>query len=215
LTRISESGQMTIDRSFLENFKALAPDAFDLNIPTDVETVFIDGQLKLQVPAGIYTWDVFFDCLFRKMIQRYLAMDSIKTVILAFDDSGNSPYAKGPTQAKRRSRSDVVVWSELTPLPPEIPANYATMLFNRNFKNRVIKYIVEQTTIQCRVNAGQRIIINYQNRPYVAVGVGSGGGLDENGEGETAVEFNVACALGECNTRSSRSRPVVEMYWFA
>jgi hypothetical protein len=189
---------MTIDRSFIENFKALAPNAFDTNIPTDVETVFIDGQLKLQVPAGIYTWDVFFDCLFRKMIQRYLAMDSIKTVILAFDDSANSPYAKGPTQAKRRSRSDVVVWSELTPLTPEIPANYGTMLFNRNFKNRVIKYIVEQTTLQCRVNAGQRIIIDYQNRPYVAVGIGSGRSMDKNNEPESALEFNVACALGEC-----------------
>jgi hypothetical protein len=136
--------------------------------------------------------------LFRKMIQRYLAMDSIKTVILAFDDSANSPYAKGPTQAKRRSRSDVVAWSELTPLTPEIPSNYGTMLFNRNFKNRVIKYIVEQTTLQCRVKAGQRIIIDYQNRPYVAVGIGSGRNMDKNDEPESALEFNVTCALGEC-----------------
>ncbi|KAJ1466476.1 hypothetical protein T484DRAFT_1756605 [Baffinella frigidus] len=131
-------------------------------------------------------------------------MDGVKTVILGFDDSTNSPYAKAATQAKRRSRSELMEWHELMPLPQNIPANYGTLLFNRNFKTRVIKYIIEQVTLNSNVNADQRIIIDYMQAPYVAVGIGSGLQGTHVGNGgipESALEFEIACPLGECDVK--------------
>jgi hypothetical protein len=198
---------MTIDRTFLENFKTVTPDAFDTAAPS-VATVFIDGQLRMQIPQGIETWNEFFEALYRRMIQKFLALDGVTTVVLAFDDHTNSPLAKGPTQAKRRSRSEMPVWSPLQPLPPTVPANYATLLFNRAFKGRVIRYICEQVVLQCKlVRPGQKIVIDYQNRPYVAVGDGAAQSAGEIGEGSppiSALEYNIACPLGESDVKFIR-----------
>jgi len=199
---------MTIDRSWLENFKTNTPDAFDTNAPSDIKTIFIDGQLKLQCPQTITAWDTWFDCLYRKCIQRYLDMPGVTTVVMGFDDHTHSPLAKGPTQMKRRSRSEVPTWEELRPLPPCIPSNYDKLLFNRNFKGRVIRFVIEQIKLQCRTkSAQQRIIIDYQGLPYVAVGKGAGhaaGAVCEKGEAEPTTEFSVSCLLGECDVKFVR-----------
>jgi hypothetical protein len=121
---------MTVDRTIIECFKAADPDAFSLDMP-DVSTVFIDGQLKMQCPGGIYTWQDFFEALYRRMIQKYLATEGVQVVILAFDNHNESPKAKGPTQSKRCSRATVPNWNVLQPLPPIIPANYAELLLSR------------------------------------------------------------------------------------
>jgi hypothetical protein len=163
--------------------------------------------LKLQCPSGINDFHEFFVALYKRMIDRYLAMEGVNTVVLGFDDSTCSPFAKGPTQMKRRSRSVVLDWSELTPLPQFIPANYATLLFNRNFKTRVIKYIVEQVTIHCKVKEGQRILVDYTGNPYVAVGAGSGRNgtyVGDNGAPEDAIEFLVPCPISECDVKFVR-----------
>ena len=124
---------MTVDRTFLEVLKTTTPDAFSKSVPA-ADVVFIDGQLHLQCPASIHTWDDWVSALYIKPIQRYLAMTGVKVVVIAFDDYAHCPLSKGPTQAKRKSRCEVPTWSPLQPLPPQIPANYANLLFNRAFK---------------------------------------------------------------------------------
>ena len=151
---------MTICRSFIGTMKATAPKAFSTD-PPNVSVVFINGQLKLQIPDGINEWYEFYQALFQRMLDRYLAMDGMKTIILGFDDSANSPAAKAATQAKRRSKFEKIDWSALQPLPPTIPANHGQLLMNRVYKSRVISFIVEQVTMYCKVKPGQRIIIDY------------------------------------------------------
>ncbi|KAJ1466354.1 hypothetical protein T484DRAFT_3633609 [Baffinella frigidus] len=205
---------MTIDRSFIENFKAITPQAFDTSPPDNVSVVFIDGQLNLQCPEGIHCYFEFFVALYKRMIDRYLAMEDVKTVILGFDDSTNSPFAKAATQAKRRSRCEVVQWSELQPLDNMIPANHATLLFNSNYKTRVIKCIIQQVTEHCKVKHDQRVVIDHMGSPFVAVGLGSGcPGTHSGASGapEQAIEFEIACPLGECDVKWVRYCPWGDM----
>jgi hypothetical protein len=194
---------MTVDRSWLEVMKASKPDAFFPDAPV-ASTVFIDGQLRMQIPQGMDCWGEFFIGLYKRMIQRYLDMPGVTTLILGFDDHTNSPLAKGPTQAKRRSKCTLPEWNTLRPLPPTIPANYGELLLIRNFKFRVILYIIEQVKKHCTVRHGQRIVIDHQNRPFVAVGEGAVQAEGEIGEGcpaISALEFNIACPLGECDLK--------------
>jgi hypothetical protein len=163
---------MTISKTWIENFKLVAPAAFDKQAPADISTVFIDGQLKLQCPQGINTWDVFFDNLYRWSIERYLRMPGVTTVVLGFDDHLHSPLAKGPTQVARRAKNQHIEWCPSKPLPNTIPADYDKLLCNKEFKSRVIAYVVSRIEGSCKlhVKGKQRIIIDYQNEPYVAVG---------------------------------------------
>jgi hypothetical protein len=92
-----------------------------------------------------------------------------------------------------------------------IPPNYNQLLFNRSFKSRVVLYMIEQITRQTRLKfPGQRVIIDHQNNPYVAVGVGSATAAGELGPGSDAVpatEFKVACGLGESDLKWTRYLP--------
>jgi hypothetical protein len=172
--------------------------------------VFIDLQLKLQCPDGIYEWDKFYSCLVGRLVQRHLDTPGVKTIVCAYDDYQFSPAAKGPTQTRRINRTAVTEWQAHRPLPPNIPANYNSLLFNRTFKAQVVKYLITQITLQCRVHDGQRLIIDHTGRPYVALGVGSGkaaGELGENSPEEPALEFEVACGLGECDVKWVRYLP--------
>ena len=92
---------MTIDRSWMELYKALTPDAFDTEMPIDAGTVFIDLLLKLQCPDGFMDWQVFYECLVGRTISRFLASSSVHTIIAAYDDYTNSPMAK----AQRRTNA--------------------------------------------------------------------------------------------------------------
>jgi hypothetical protein len=197
---------MTIDRSFIENWKASTPDAFQTQPPADADVAFIDGQLKLITPESMVDWADWVN-IYQRMIARYLAMPKMHTVILAFDDSTNSPYAKSATQAKRRSRSTPMEWSELQPLPAMIPPNQNLLLNNRVFKMKSIKYIIEQVSLYCKTGPNQRVIVDYMGLPYVCAGVGSGRQgthTGDNGAGEGATQFETACELGECDVKIAR-----------
>jgi hypothetical protein len=74
---------MTIDRSWIEGFKCIKPEAFSDVPPYDVQIVLIDCQLCLQCPQSIDTWDLFFECLFQRPINRYLDYPAVETLVLA------------------------------------------------------------------------------------------------------------------------------------
>jgi hypothetical protein len=193
---------MTIDRSWIENYKASSPGAFQTESPDDASVVFIDGQLSLIVNENMVDWSDFASIYLRK-ISRFLAMPNVHTVVLAFDNS-HSPYAKARTQMKRRSRSAPVEWSELMPLPATIPANHASMLFARPYKRMCIRFIIEQVTLHCKTGALQRVIIDYEGLPFTCTGRGSGREgtyTGNNGAGEGATQFEIACELGECDVK--------------
>jgi hypothetical protein len=149
------------------------------------------------------------------MIQRYINQPGVHTVVLSWDDYEHSPLAKGPTQAKRKNRTAVPEWQDHRPLSAAIPANYSQLLFNRSFKRAVVRYMIQQVTFQCRViRPDQRIIIDHQGAPYVAVGYGSGKAAGELGENSIAVpatEFEVACPLGESDLKFVRYLPWGDM----
>jgi hypothetical protein len=105
----------------------------------------------------------------------------------------------GPTQAKRKNRSEAVGWKTTTPLPPTIPGNMANLLFNRTFKKKLILHIIEQIKKFSRIaRPGQRIIIDYENNPYVIIGKGAATST------EPATEFEIACGLGESDIKWCR-----------
>ena len=163
---------MTIDPTWPMGWKAAVPGAHNKDAPADVRTVFIDGHLKLCCPKDIEVWDKFFRMLFKNNIERYLRMPGVQTVIIGFDDHLHSPLSKGPTQAARRTKTEHIEWSPHRPLPSEIPAHYDQLLYNREFKCRVIQYVIERIESTCRLHrpGSQRIIVDYQDEPYVAVG---------------------------------------------
>ena len=103
---------MTVDRSWMQYFKETCPRAFSTDLPRDnsVKTVFIDGQLLLQGPGAVKDWQTWLQTNYIRPINRYLARPGIDNVVLAFDDHTFTPLAKGPTQAKRRSRSEITSW---------------------------------------------------------------------------------------------------------
>ena len=96
-----------------------------------------------------------------------------------------------------------------------IPANYNQLLFNRNFKTRVVIYMIQQITLQTRLKfPNQRVIIDYQNNPYVAVGIGAakaGGEIGPGSEPVLATEFEVKCPLGESDLKWVRYLPFGNM----
>jgi hypothetical protein len=159
----------------------------------------------LQIPQGIECWMEFFNALFRRHVQKYLEMEGVMTVIVGFDDSSESPAAKGPTQAKRRSKCTVPEWNLLCPLPPTVPAEYASLLLRSGFKTRVIRYVIEQVTTQCKiVRPGQKIVIDYKGMPYVAVGEGAAEPAVEGSAPISAQEYRIDKKLGECDVKWTR-----------
>ena len=192
---------MTINRGWIEIFKTVSGTAFSKNLPDDssVKTVFIDGQLKLQRASGIETWQKFLDVQFMYNIQRYLA-SGITTLVLAFDDHGYSPAAKGPTQQKRRSRVTAADWHERMPLPSSIPAEYEILLFNRTFKTRVIEFVIESVVKKFHplLKDGQSIIIDHRGDAMMLHAGGSVTMLvPETPLGESDVKFVRYLHLGD------------------
>ncbi|KAJ1468678.1 hypothetical protein T484DRAFT_1754966 [Baffinella frigidus] len=151
--------------------------------------------------------------MFIRPIQRYLAMPTVKTVVVSYDDYTHCPLAKGPTQAKRKSRCEVPEYHELLPLQPIIAANHGTLLFNRTYKAKVIRYAISAILAQCKVQPGQRIIVDYQNNPYVLVGEGAPVAAGERGIGSLAQpgeEFNVLSKIGESDLKWVRYIPMTK-----
>lgn len=161
---------MTVDRSWIEMLKDNSKAAFLPGFPTEhadlqdsPTTIFIDGQLRMQMPAGIQKWSDFVQMCFLQQIEAYLKKPNVIVVVLAFDNHDHTPAAKGPTQAKRRSRVEVPEWDLCRPLPSKVPDNYNTLLFNRTFKAQVIAYIIDVVMQEVRFHSDrQRVVIDYK-----------------------------------------------------
>jgi hypothetical protein len=187
---------MTINRGWIDIFKQISRRSFTRYVPNEyqVETVFIDGQLKLQRPGDINTWQKWLQIQFTSNIRRYID-NGVKTIVLAFDDHNYSPAAKAPTQQKRKSRVVAIDWHERAPLPPTIPAEYERLLFNRTFKRSVISFVIEKVseTMQPLLGDGQRIIIDYRGDPVVL----SSGSIEDS-------TIPMGVALGESDVKFVR-----------
>lgn len=187
---------MTVDRSWMQYFKETCPRAFSADLPSDnsIKTVFIDGQLLLQGPGAVKDWQTWLQTNYIRPINRYLARPGIDNVVLAFDDHTFTPLAKGPTQAKRRSRSEIPSWEPHRPLPEKIPENYDTLLFNRNFKARVIQFVVDHAFRQVRFSdAAQRLVIDYTEVFFFS-----------KDSREIITPLEVKANLGECDVKFVR-----------
>jgi hypothetical protein len=186
---------MGINRGWIEIFKQNSPSSFTKFLPdgNTVKTVFIDGQLKLQRPSCIDTWQRWLDVQFSYNIRKYLT-SGVETIVLAFDNYEFCPSAKAPTQQKRKSRVIMADWHERMALPPTIPAEYEQLLYNRTFKGRVIQFVIDNITksMQPLLKDGQRIIIDYRKDPIVL----SAGG--------TSTVMPICVPLGESDVKFIR-----------
>ena len=77
---------MTISKSYLELFKGMCPGAFSEETPEGVGTVFIDLQLKLMCPDGIFLWEKYFSCLIGNLVRKYINQSGIMNIVCAFDE---------------------------------------------------------------------------------------------------------------------------------
>jgi hypothetical protein len=155
---------MTIDRGFLEIWKAKCPHAFTATPPFKPHTGFIDGQLHLMRPKGMTSWQLLLQCQFVAPINRLFSMGAT-VVVLAFDNYKRVPTAKQPTQRKRTKRVPTVPWDADAQLPPIIPDNYETILANRVFKARVCQFVVSNIASAVELGGGRRLIVDYDNMP--------------------------------------------------
>jgi hypothetical protein len=192
---------MTINRGWIEIFKQTSPRSFTKFLPDGhaVKTVFIDGQLKLQRPNTIDTWQRWLEVQFCCNIRRYLA-SGVETVVLAFDNHSFSPAAKAPTQQKRKSRVIAADWHDRMPLPPSIPAEYERLLYNRVFKTRVIQFVITSVTktMQPLLKEGQSLIIDFCGDPVLLMAGGSSSTIPMSVPlGESDVKFVRYLQMGD------------------
>jgi hypothetical protein len=199
---------MGIDLSWPREWKRTVPDAFSPKFPDGCSVIFYDGQLKLQMPAGLVSWTNWIHLAFTVGINDYFTRPGVQTIVLAFDDYTYSPLAKGPTQAKRKKASEGVVdWNEYRPLPPNIPANYAKLLFNSAFKRRVVMHIMEQVMDTVRFQRpGQKLIFDYMDVQYLSF---------EEPHVLRSMHFDKP--LGECDVKVVRycAEPGQHVLWIA
>ena len=161
---------MGIDLTWPREWKRGVPQAFSPNFPDRCSLIFYDGQLKLQMPAGLSSWANWVNAAFTTGISNYFRCDSVETIVLAFDDYQFSPLAKGPTQQKRKKASEGQVdWNEFKPLPPVIPPNYDKLLFNSSFKRRVVQFIMQEVMETVKFSRrGQKLIFDYIDVKYIS-----------------------------------------------
>ncbi len=161
---------MGIDLSWPREWKRAVPGAFSPKFPDGCSVIFYDGQLKLQMPAGLVSWTSWIHLAFTVGINDYFTRPDVESIVLAFDDYAYSPLAKGPTQAKRKKASEGTVdWNEYKPLPATIPPNYAKLLFNSAFKRRVVMFIQQEIMETVRFSRpGQKLIFDYMDVQYLS-----------------------------------------------
>jgi hypothetical protein len=168
LPNMKRATKMTVDRTWLESLKEDYPDAFHDQVPDKwpIETVFVDGQLKLQRQKDMVKWDSLL-AVFRNNIRRHFA-EGARTVIMAFDNYAHTPASKAPTQRKRvYGGGDVMKFDERVALPAMIPPNYEKLLMNRVFKGKVIQLIVSHIPDMFKLSGRQRLIVDYKENPVV------------------------------------------------
>lgn len=121
--------------------RSQAASAFSNTIPIEPKATFIDGQIKLMKPDCITQWHSFLYSQFTSVIMRHFQQYHASTVILAFDDKANVPFAKSITQLKRRSGVQVIEFGDDDVLPNEMPSPWIEAVMNASFKARLIEYI--------------------------------------------------------------------------
>jgi hypothetical protein len=199
---------MGIDLSWPREWKRALPEAFSPKFPEGCSVIFYDGQLKLQMPAGLVSWTNWIHLAFTVGINDYFTRPGVETIVLAFDDYAYSPLAKGPTQAKRKKASEGVVdWNEFRPLPPTIPVNYAKLLFNSAFKRRVVMHIMQEVMDTVRFQRpGQRLIFDYTKVQFLSYE-----------EPHVLRSMHFEKPLGECDVKVVRycANPGQHVLWIA
>jgi hypothetical protein len=161
---LGTASTMTIDVGMLEIVKRIVPGAFSRQIPYSPEVAFIDGQLKLQIPDFIRTWETFLAVQFVTPINRLYDLGAT-VVVLSFDFYPKTPGAKQPTQRKRTTKLVKLPWDQREELPSVIPENYSTLIANRAFKVRVCQLVVSTIASLVTLGNGRRLIIDYDDMP--------------------------------------------------
>ena len=160
---------MTIDGAWIQSLKNDVPVAFSPKPPFSPQAVFIDGQIKLCTPLldHTQTWDEYVRRQFLNSIQSYFTKKNVDTVILAFDNYAFVPAAKGMTQAKRRKYLPSADFHSRDSLPPTVPKglDWTVHLSNRDFKARLIDFVIYFTTQHLVLQPGQHLIIDYNSHP--------------------------------------------------
>eukprot|EP00961_Rhodomonas_salina_P118595 1596801-Rhodomonas_salina.1 len=91
---------MTIKAEWLQAWKAEDARPYSDRCSHAADVVFIDCQIKLMKAHSIQTWKELCYWNFVSLIKRHL-QDSVRTVVLAFNDYALVPSAKNTTQRKR------------------------------------------------------------------------------------------------------------------
>lgn len=156
---------MTIDNTWLQSFKAEAREAFTPTAPWKAHAVFSDGQIRLMQapPKQPQTWDAYIYNRFVRYYQPFL--ETVKVLIIAFDNYEYVPEAKCMTQDSRRKHVPVVNFSETSPLPCMVPEgeNWTQCMANRTFKNKVIELLVMRLpALILSKHPNKQVVIDYE-----------------------------------------------------
>jgi hypothetical protein len=160
---------MTIDSTWIANFKEESPEAFTKHMPFQPKAVFCDGQIRLMrgYTQNLITWEDYIYQQFLSHVTKFYRTIGASTVILAFDDYAHVPEAKAMTQIKRRRHIPPVEILEREPLPPVCPSGtrWDQCIANRTFKAKVISMVVQRLPEMLKLLPGQTLIIDYKGHP--------------------------------------------------
>jgi hypothetical protein len=191
---------MTIDSSWILSFKEEAPEAFTNHIPFRPRAVFCDGQIRLMRGGTdeLLTWDDYIWKQFYFPVSKFYRTHGAEVVILAFDDYSRVPEAKCMTQLKRRRHLAKIECLEREPLPPVCPcgARWDQSIANRTFKAKVIAHVIHVLPRLLRLEAHQRLIIDYAGSPTEYTPNPEGG--------YTETLLSHLCPLGEADIKFPR-----------
>jgi hypothetical protein len=153
---------MTIERQWLEVMKMEVPEAFVDEIPFQPEAGFIDAQIKLMSMPCENSWETFLIKQFRNPIVNLLALGS-NTIVVAFDDYSLVPKAKSITQLKRRQGLVPIDFQKGDPWPSEPPVPWNAAMANREFKTRVIEWVIEQMQVILHdLPMGRTVVVDWK-----------------------------------------------------
>ena len=191
---------MTIDSTWILSFKEDAPEAFTEHIPFRPRAVFCDGQIRLMrgYSQGLLTWDDYIWQQFYCPLTKFYRTHGATVVILAFDDYAHVPEAKCMTQLKRRRHVPKLECLEREPLPPVCPCGprWEQSIANRTFKAKVIARVIHVLPGLLKLQAHQRLIIDYAGHPVQYTPDGEGGYAE--------TQMTHLCPLGEADIKFPR-----------
>lgn len=158
---------MTIHTQWMQILRENASEAFSHELASPVHASFIDGQIKLMKSDAVTQWHAFLHSQFVSVIMRHFQTYGASTVILAFDDKQNVPFAKSITQLKRRQGIQIIDFDENDVLPNELPSPWIEAIQNPFFKNKVIEYICINVPRLVYPPHNSRLIVDWKNNTAV------------------------------------------------